>query len=96
MRVTLRPEAEADIEDAARWYEERRKGLGDEFLDEILRTLGALGENPDLYVRVHGQVRRAVIHRFPFGVFYIVEDNNAVVVAVMHASRDPVEWKSRT
>ena len=96
MRVTLRPEAEADIEDAAGWHEERRKGLGDEFLDEMLRTLGTIGENPDLYVRVHGEVRRAVTHRFPFGVFYIVEDNDAVVVAVMHASRNPVEWKSRT
>ncbi len=96
MRVSLRPEAEVDIEDAARWYEGRGRGLGGEFLDEVLRTLGGIGENPDLYVRVHGEVRRAVTHRFPFGVFYIVEDNDAVVVAVMHASRDPVEWKSRT
>ena len=48
MTVTLRPEAEADIEDAARWYEERRKGLGDEFLDEVLHTLGSIEGNPDL------------------------------------------------
>ncbi len=96
MTVTLRPEAEADIEDAARWYEERRKGLGDEFLDEVIHTLGSVEENPDLYARVHDEVRQAVTHRFPFAVLYIVDDDHAVVVAVMHARRNPAEWKSRT
>lgn len=95
MTTTVRPEAEADLEDAARWYEQRRGGLGKEFLDEVLRTLGTIEGNPELYARVHGDIRRAMLNRFPFGVFYLIESEGVVVVAVLHASRDPARWKER-
>ena len=96
MKATLRPEAEAGIEDTARWYEERRKGLGKEFLDEVLHSLGNIEDNPELYARVYGDTRRAMMNRFPFGVFYLLEAEGVVVVAVMHASRNPAQWKDRT
>jgi plasmid stabilization system protein ParE len=96
MNVTLRPETEADLEDAARWYEGRRRGLGGELLDEVTRIIGLLGENPELYPRVHGEVRRALVRKFPFGVFYVIESKGIVVVAVMHASRHPNRWTERT
>ena len=47
MTIRLRPEAEADVSDAARWYEAQRSGLGSEFLDEVLRTLSSISEHPD-------------------------------------------------
>ena len=96
MKVTLRPEAEADLEDAAQWYERQRPGLGGEFLDEVLHTLQAIEDGPQVYAQVHGGLRRAMTNRFPFGVFYLLEESDIVVVAVMHASRDPAEWKART
>ena len=96
MNVRLRPEAEADLEDAARWYEDRRRGLGSEFLDEVLSTLRAIAERPDRYARVEGAIRRAVTARFPFGIFYVVEEPGTVVVAILHSSRDPSRWKGRT
>ena len=95
MTITLRDEAAADLEDAARWYEQQRRGLGGKFLDEVLRAIGLIGENPKRSPRVHGEVRRAVTKRFPFGVFYLMEDDCIVVVAVIHASRDPARWKER-
>nr|VFJ96960.1 MAG: Plasmid stabilization system protein ParE [Candidatus Kentron sp. H]VFJ97570.1 MAG: Plasmid stabilization system protein ParE [Candidatus Kentron sp. H]VFK03006.1 MAG: Plasmid stabilization system protein ParE [Candidatus Kentron sp. H] len=96
MRMHLRPEAEADIEEAARWYERQRDGLGDEFLDEASTTLAAISDNPSLYPVVHGNIRRALIHRFPFGMYYRVEEETIVVVAVMHGSRHPRRWQKRT
>lgn len=96
MNVTLRAEAQADVESAARWHEDRRRGLGGRFLDEVLRIIGLIAENPGRYPCVHGDVHRAVSRRFPFGVFYLVENDAIVVVAVMHASRDPARWKERT
>ena len=75
MTVHLRPEAEADVSDAARWYEAQRSGLGSEFLDEVLRTLSSISEYPDPYPRVSGDVRRAVMRRFPFGVFYVMDES---------------------
>lgn len=95
MTVRLRPEAEADVSDAARWYEAQRSRLGSEFLDEVLRTLSSISEHPDLYPRVSGDVRRAVIRRFPFGVFYVMDESEVVVLAVMHGRRAPARWKSR-
>jgi len=96
MTVHIRPEARADLASAARWYEEQRTGLGSEFLDEVLRTLAMIEETPELYPRVHEDIRRAVTRRFPFGVFYISEGSDQVVLAVMHCSRDPMTWQRRT
>ena len=95
MKATLRPEAEADLENAALWYEERRQGLGWRFLDEVLNTIALIVENPNRYPLIHGDIRRAVTPRFPFGVFYLTEGDAIVVIAVMHASRDPARWKER-
>lgn len=94
--VRVRPEAAQDLEDAAAWYEEQSKGLGHEFLDEVRRSLQRVVEQPELYPSVHRTTRRVLIRRFPFGVFYRIETDSIVVIAVMHGSRDPQRWKQRT
>jgi len=96
MRVHLRSEAEADIEGAARWYERQRGDLGDEFLDEVSMAVAAISDNPRLYPVVHRNTRRALIHRFPFGIYYRVEEEAIIVIAVMHGSRHPKRWQKRT
>lgn len=96
LEVRLRPEAELDLADAALWYEEQQRELGHNFLDEILSVLSIIAETPLMYPLVHRNTRRAVTRRFPFGVFYRVETTSVVVVAVMHGSRNPIRWKSRT
>ena len=94
--VRLRPEAEQDLLEAAFWYEEQRTGLGIQFLDEALTIFSGIAEGPSMYPTVHRDTRRALMHRFPFGVYYRVENAAIVVVAVMHGSRDPRRWKKRT
>ena len=71
--LRLRPEAEADLREASQWYEGRRVGLGEEFLLEAERSLALIQESPGLYAEIHKNVRRALLRRFPYGVFYIVE-----------------------
>jgi len=93
--VLLRPEAEQDLDDAVRWYEEQRPGLGQEFLDEALATFSAVAERPLARAGVYGSLRRALLHRFPFSVFYLIDDDGAVVIGVIHGSRHPRLWKSR-
>lgn len=85
-----------DLQEAATWYEERRDGLGLAFLDEVLAAFDAIEERPAHYPIVHRQIRRALMHRFPFGVYYRVETDRLVVIAVMHGSRHPRRWQSRT
>ena len=96
MTVRLRPEADSDLDEAARWYEEQRIGLGSEFLDEVLRVLSAISEQPEGFPVVHKEIRRAVTRRFPFGVYYVIGRTDLIVLAVMHGSRDPSSWKGRT
>ena len=93
--VHLRPEAEADLEDAAAWYEKQRAGLGQDLLDEALAAFDAISGNPALYPVVHRRTRRALMRRFPFGIYYQVEADLVVVIAVMHGSRHPQRWQSR-
>ena len=96
LELRLRPEAELELTDAALWYEEQGLGLGHQFLDEVLAAFSTITETPLMYPIIHRNTRRALIHRFPFGVYYRVETSTIVVVAVMHGSRDPRRWKTRT
>jgi plasmid stabilization system protein ParE len=96
LTVRLREEADQDLATAASWYERQREGLGHEFLDEALSTFGAIAEQPLAYPLVHRNTRRALMRRFPFGVYFRLDDSNVVVVAVMHGSRHPRRWRSRT
>ena len=94
--VVFRPEAEADLADAVAWYEERRPGLGLELLLSVEASLEAIRSRPDSFPVMHGAVRRALLRRFPYGVFYLVEREAIVVLAVFHAKRDPRLWRDRT
>jgi len=94
--VHFRQDAETDVADAAAWYETQRQGLGAEFLDEILSACNSIAENPQIYPLLHRNTRRAVIHKFPFGVYYRIENGLVTIIAVMHGSRDPNNWKDRT
>ena len=96
VRVRLRAEAEQDLYEAALWYEAQRESLGGEFLDEALSVLAKVSESPLAYPELHRGARRALLDRFPFGVFFRLEETEAIVIAVMHGSRDPMRWKGRT
>jgi toxin ParE1/3/4 len=96
LSVAIRPEAEADLAEAYGWYEGCRKGLGDEFLLSVEALLDSIQRFPQSYPAVHKQVRRALLRRFPYGIFYLVEEETIAVLAVFHASRDPKRWQERT
>ncbi len=93
--VVFRPAAAADAEEAFRWYEERRPGLGEEFLSEVSRTIRAIIESPERYPVMHRRTRRALVSRFPYGIFYQVLRDQIVIIACFHAKRNPTVWRSR-
>ena len=95
MNVVIRPAAAADIEDAYGWYSEKQSALSLEFLAAVGEALLRVSEYPDGFPRVHRDARRILLKRFPNGIFYTVMDETIVVVACMHASRDPLKWESR-
>lgn len=96
LSVRIREEAEVDLSDAASWHEQQRVGLGQKFLDQALSVMACLPENPDQHPVVHNRVRRALLGRFPFGLYYRLESEFILIYAVMHARRHPRTWQSRT
>ena len=94
--IVIRPEAEAEISEAFRWYEDKNEGLGSEFMRALDASLSYIQRNPMAYAVIHKQMRRALLRRFPYSVIYLIEGGKIVVLACFHASRDPKQWKKRT
>jgi toxin ParE1/3/4 len=94
-RLIIRPEAEADMAEAFDWYEERRAGLGHEFLAEVRASLRAAAENPLHHQVLYRNVRRVLTRRFPYKVFFIEFADLVEVIGVVHAQRHPRVWQRR-
>jgi len=93
--VRLREEADRDLTEAALWYELHGIGLGYQFLGEVLRALASIADSPFIYPAVWRDTRRALMNRFPFGIYFRMRDDTVVVLAVMHGSRHPRNWMKR-
>ena len=91
----LRPATVADLRKAYRWYEGERTGLGEEFLRAVRLAIGNVVGAPMAYAVVHRETRRALVPRFPYGVFYRIIDETVVIVACYHLHRKPASWKRR-
>ena len=98
-RVVLRPEVEQELAEAATWYEARQQGLGAEFIEEAIRVLDSLTENPLISSRRHAgkNIRWRFPEKFPYRIIYEVfeADRVVIVAAVLHAARDDRHWKDR-
>lgn len=95
VRLIIQPEAERDLAEAFIWYETQRPGLGNELLLSIEASLAAIQRRPESFPIIHREIRRALIRRFPYGIFYIVDEDSLVILAIFHAKRDPRKWKKR-
>lgn len=93
--IILRPAAEADLQEAYEWYEQREAGLGAEFLRCVDSCVQLIRRHPEIFPTVHQHVRQGVVRRFPYSVMYFTTGNNVVVTSVFHVARNPKIWKRR-
>ena len=94
-RLELTPEASADVAEAFSWYEQQRAGLGGELEAELTRTFAYVTDMPLASRLVHRTLRRALVHRFPFSVYYSVTADLIEVRAILHYRRHPRTWLRR-
>lgn len=94
--LVIRSEAEADIAEAADWYNRQRPGLGIDFVLAVNAALEAVQRNPLQYQIVWRQFRRAGVAPFPYGLIYRASERDIIVVACLHGRRNPYVWKKRT
>ena len=95
VRVWLHSDALTDLEAARSWYEAQQEGLGDEFIDAVERALESVLAFPAACPVDYRDARRFLIERFPYCLYYRVEDGDLVVAACLHATRDPKKKRRR-
>jgi plasmid stabilization system protein ParE len=96
LRLDFHPAVRDEIDDAFRWYERRRRGLGSDFLDELQRVLTDITTNPARYGFADADIREGLLMRFPYAIYNRVIADRIRVLAVYHTSRDPAGWQSRS
>ena len=95
LRLHVKPDARADLEAAVDWYENEEPGVGLRLLDEVDAVLPRVAQSPLQFPIVHKNIRRALLRRFPYGIFFVFEDDTVSILAITHLSRDPSVWMSR-
>ncbi len=89
MKLLYTSRAKKDIEIAFEWYEKQRRGLGFEFIDCIEIALNEIVTFPEMYQLCYSNFRRNVIRRFPFSVFYTIEEKEIIIHSVFDNRTDP-------
>ena len=95
MKVSFHPRAREDLDEAVRYYEGKRPGLGLELRIEVERTVERIVEYPESGTPRPPQCRRLRTRRFPYGVVYRARGNEILVVAIAHLHREPGWWQAR-
>jgi plasmid stabilization system protein ParE len=95
MIIRFSSDADAELAEARQWYAQQREDLDLEFMDSVDEALRQVVRNPHLYPIVYRSLRRAVVRRFPFAIFFDVREDEIQVIAVFHSRRDPQAWQSR-
>ncbi len=95
MRLIYHPEAETELTEAARFYEQRVPALGAQFLNTIDRAIGVIQDAPERWRIIESNVRHSLVPRFPYAIYYRVLPDQIRVLALKHHSRHPDYWHYR-
>ena len=91
-RLKFSSRALREMGEAREWYEMQSSGLGDEFLAVVELQVRRLEHAPMLYTEVLPGVRRTLLARFPYSLFYAVKGDIVHILAVLHEARNPKGW----
>lgn len=96
--VKIQPAARTDIQEVIQWYNDQQTGLGARFLANLTDAIRRIARSPGIFQVRYRNVRQAPVKKFPIAVFYfyLKEEKQVVVTAIMHTARDPQAWKERT
>ena len=93
--VRFNPDAEAEMIEAAAWYESQQPDLGKRFLASVEDAINRIELKPEIYLEAETGIRRCLTRTFPYGVLFRIKPNEIEVSAVMHLHREPGYWKDR-
>jgi len=94
-KLKILPEASAEFDESATWYEKMSRGRGILFSEAVVEMLDRILEQPDFFPKVRGQIREARLLNYPFCVYYQEIENGILVISIFHTSRNPEIWQRR-
>ena len=95
MRVVFSRYARQELDDATRYYEMEYQGLGKRFREEVRKATNRISEYPEAWSVERGDVRKCILHKFPYKLIYSIEENHIFIIAVAHQHRKPDYWVER-
>ena len=94
-RLEAEAAVELDVEAAFEWYEAEEPNLGFEFLEQLRIGYRRILESPLAYQELRSSVRRALTRQFPYAIYFSIEGETILILAVLHTARDPAQWQHR-
>ena len=94
-KIEYHPLVKLEIQESARWYDERMTGLGFEFLLEVKSAESKIQKNPYTWPNYEAGTKRFLLKRFPYAIIYLVTEDRIQIIAVAHCKRKPGYWKKR-
>lgn len=95
MRVVFTRIATQELEDAVRFYELEYVGLGRKFKEEVRKAALRVAEYPKAWSFERGEVRKCLLHKFPYKLMYSMEEDHILIIAVANQHRKPDYWVGR-
>ncbi|MCM8535142.1 MAG: type II toxin-antitoxin system RelE/ParE family toxin [Lentisphaeraceae bacterium] len=93
MNYFFSEDAYKDLEESELHYNNEQFGLGEEFLDEVFAGVLHISDDPSIWQKVHKELQRYSLKRFPFKIIYRVQGDAIQIVAINHDKRHPKYWK---
>ena len=87
--VVFLPEVEFDLDEAYWWYEGQDIGLGDEFLRCLEDAFSRISSHPERFPVRFDDVRRILVRRFPYAVYFYEGEAKVVITCVFHTAQNP-------
>ena len=97
MKISILDKAEEDIDSAYLWYEFEQIGLGDTFYNNIRDGINFIAQNPFTSREIYKGIRRYVVRKFPYGIYYQVDFalSEVKIIGIVHFKRSSKIWKKR-
>lgn len=95
MRIIFSRLARLELDDATRFYELEYAGLGERFREQVRLAAERVAEYPEAWSVERGEVRRCLLHKFPYKILYSIEKDHIFIIAVSHQHRKPDYWVER-
>jgi len=95
MQIKIIEPAELELNDAFEFYEAQTPGLGKRFIEEFNKGIVRIRQHPESWPRIRDNIRKCILNKFPYTIFYAVEPKLVIITAVAHQRRKPDYWIDR-